>query len=120
MDVQTQVRYAAPPPGTACQEASMQSTTHYIPCGRPAMFVVKNRDPHPYAMCEMCADHNARNRGATYVLEGTPFTLAVISSPLIPAVQAAPQLTIDVVLAGYLRTKDAAEVLAKRHSEEER
>ena len=27
-------------------------------------------------------------------------------------------LTIDVVLAGYLRTKDAAEVLAKRHSEE--
>lgn len=58
----------AAPPRAKCQEASPQSRGSYIPCGAPAVFVVKNRDPDPYFMCEMCADHNVRNRGARYVM----------------------------------------------------
>jgi hypothetical protein len=59
---------AVPTPGTKCEEASHLSHKFYIPCGRPAEYIVKNRDPRPYAMCEACADHNVRNRGARYVL----------------------------------------------------
>ena len=50
--------------GRTCEEASMLSVRMYIPCGKPATFLVKNRDPKPYFMCEACADHNVRNRGA--------------------------------------------------------
>jgi hypothetical protein len=36
----------------------------YIPCNAPATRMIKNRDPQsPYRMCDMCADHNVRNRG---------------------------------------------------------
>lgn len=59
---------ASPAPGATCEEASPLSHQFYIACGRPAEFVVKNRDPRPYAMCAACADHNVRNRGAYYVL----------------------------------------------------
>lgn len=58
----------SPPPGSLCEEASPLSHKFYIACGRPAKFVVKNRDQGPYAMCAMCADHNVRNRGARYVM----------------------------------------------------
>lgn len=48
-----------------CEEASPLSLATYIPCNRPAEFMVKTRDPQPYRMCDMCADHNVKNRGAT-------------------------------------------------------
>ena len=54
--------------GKTCEEASPLSVRTFIPCGKPATFLVKNRDPKPYFMCEACADHNVKNRGAT-VLE---------------------------------------------------
>ncbi len=47
-----------------CQEASALSMTRYIACGRPASVIIDNGDEHPYWMCEPCADHNVRNRGA--------------------------------------------------------
>ena len=47
-----------------CEEASGASRDHYIPCNRPAKVIVKTRDPEPYRMCEMCAEHNVANRGA--------------------------------------------------------
>ena len=50
--------------GLKCEEASMFSSNRYIPCGLPAVALVKNRDPKPYFMCEGCAYHNVRNRGA--------------------------------------------------------
>ena len=53
--------------GRTCEEASMLSAAFYVPCGRPAVVLVKNRDPKPYFMCGMCADHNVRNRGAKIV-----------------------------------------------------
>ncbi len=53
--------------GKTCEEASIFSREKYIPCGKPAMALVKNRDPKPYFMCEGCADHNVRNRGAHIV-----------------------------------------------------
>ena len=53
--------------GKTCQEASVLSHSHYIPCGKPATCLVKNRDPKPYFMCDACADHNVRNRGATII-----------------------------------------------------
>lgn len=59
-----------PPPGTKCEEASPLSRQYYIPCGQPAEFMVQTRDPRPYAMCAMCADHNVHNRGARYVMRG--------------------------------------------------
>jgi len=50
--------------GKTCEEASMLSSDRYIPCGKPAVALVKNRDPRPYFMCMGCADHNVTNRGA--------------------------------------------------------
>ncbi len=57
-----------PPLGTKCEEASLFSHVVYIACGQPAEFIVKTRDPRPYAMCAMCAYHNVRNRGAEYLM----------------------------------------------------
>lgn len=61
----------APPPGSRCEEASPLSHKVFIPCGRPAVVIVKTRDPKPYNMCAACADHNVRNRGAEYVQSET-------------------------------------------------
>jgi hypothetical protein len=48
-----------------CEEASILSHSFYIPCNRPATRLIKNSDPQsPYRMCDECADHNVRNRGA--------------------------------------------------------
>lgn len=73
--------YARPPEGSRCQEAAPSSHTTYVPCGLPASYVVKNSDPHPYAMCASCADHNVRNRGARRVMEGEAYQLAVVPPP---------------------------------------
>lgn len=51
--------------GKTCEEAHPLSHKFYIPCGKPAVAIVKNRDPKTYYMCEGCAWHNQRNRGAT-------------------------------------------------------
>lgn len=53
--------------GKNCEEASMMASSFYVPCGKPAVALVKNRDPKPYFMCEGCADHNVRNRGAKII-----------------------------------------------------
>lgn len=50
-----------------CEEASLASRDFYIPCDNPAVFIVKTSDQAPYRMCEMCADHNVRNRGAKLI-----------------------------------------------------
>ena len=49
-----------------CQEASIFSVKTYIPCGLPAKHIIYHeRDgKHFYFMCEACAYHNLRNRGA--------------------------------------------------------
>jgi hypothetical protein len=49
-----------------CEEASVASHSFYIPCNKPAITMVgwPARKEGPYRMCEMCADHNTRNRGA--------------------------------------------------------
>lgn len=47
-----------------CEEASMLSVGLYVPCNQPATRMVKNRDPKEYRMCDACAYHNVRNRGA--------------------------------------------------------
>ena len=51
-----------------CEEASIASHEFYIPCNRPAVWMVKNRDPKPYRMCRECAHHNVKNRGATLLM----------------------------------------------------
>jgi len=50
-----------------CEEASMMSSQFYIPCNQPAtrMIMHTQHNEGPYRMCQMCADHNTRNRGAT-------------------------------------------------------
>ena len=63
------LRVKKPAPGTTCEEASQLSHNFYIPCGMPAMFVVRNRDPDSYNMCAACASHNVKDRGARYVME---------------------------------------------------
>jgi len=51
-----------------CQEASPFSSSSYVACGQPATHMVKHRrDRRSYLMCEMCADHNVRNRGGILV-----------------------------------------------------
>jgi hypothetical protein len=47
-----------------CQEASQFSRETYIPCGASATSIIwHNKDRKAYAMCDMCADHNVKNRG---------------------------------------------------------
>jgi hypothetical protein len=53
------------PEGAKCQEASILSHNFYIPCGAPAVAIVRHdKDRRSYYMCAPCADHNVRNRGA--------------------------------------------------------
>ncbi len=47
-----------------CEEASSLSAERYIPCNAPATRLIRNRDG-VYRMCDACANHNVRNRGAT-------------------------------------------------------
>jgi len=49
-----------------CEEASTASRDFYIPCNRPATQVVRHRDDADYRMCDMCANHNIKNRGAVF------------------------------------------------------
>jgi len=49
-----------------CEECAMGAPI-YIPCNKPATVIVKTRDATPYRMCEHCADHNVRNRGAKII-----------------------------------------------------
>ena len=54
---------------TTCQEAKMtdpNDDTKYIECGRRGFTVIwHQRDgKHVYVMCEMCAYHSIKNRGA--------------------------------------------------------
>jgi len=46
-----------------CEEASPKSGEYYIPCNRPAVRMIQHSDGD-YRMCEMCAYHNVKNRGA--------------------------------------------------------
>lgn len=39
----------------------------YIPCNKPATQIIRAKDGVVIAMCDMCADHNTRNRGATLI-----------------------------------------------------
>ena len=57
------------PEGTTCQEVSIFSQRTYIPCERPAVAIVKNRDPEPYYMCAGCTSHNVANRGAKILFQ---------------------------------------------------
>ena len=55
------------PKDARCQEASIFSRESYIPCGAPAVAVIRHKRERDYYMCLGCADHNLRNRGATLV-----------------------------------------------------
>lgn len=52
-----------------CEEASIVSHQTYIPCNRPARYLVgwARRNEGPYRMCEPCASHNVSNRGAQII-----------------------------------------------------
>lgn len=51
-----------------CQEASMFSKEEYIPCNEPATHRILQPDGNVLRMCDLCADHNVRNRGAKELL----------------------------------------------------
>lgn len=66
----------APPKSSGsltCEEASLfipSTATLFVPCGQPAtQSVYHKNDSKTYRMCEMCAGHNVRNRGAVLVPE---------------------------------------------------
>lgn len=50
-----------------CEEASVLSHNHYIPCNAPAVVLIDNGDRRQYRMCQPCAQHNIHNRGARLV-----------------------------------------------------
>jgi hypothetical protein len=56
-----------PAENDTCQECAMGAPI-YIPCGRPAEFMIENRS-EVLPMCAACADHNVRNRDAFYQVE---------------------------------------------------
>jgi hypothetical protein len=63
-----------------CEEASLHSAERYIPCNAPARHIVgwRGRSDAPIRMCDMCADHNVKNRGGyvvnTYTSKNPPAT----------------------------------------------
>lgn len=67
-----------------CQEAHPASREDYIPCGRPATCIVhypERKNEKALSMCDPCGHHNVKNRGARYVMESEPYTLAKIAAP---------------------------------------
>lgn len=58
-----------------CEECVM-GAPFYVPCNKPATQLIgwKHRTEGPYRMCDMCADHNVRNRGAFKVSSYEPAT----------------------------------------------
>lgn len=62
-----------------CEEASTLSHNFYIPCNNQALYIVgwKGRNDKPIRMCEMCADHNVKNRYG-YIVE--PYSAPVQSA----------------------------------------
>jgi len=63
---------------TRCQEASLSGMVindEPVPCGRPGAMVIwhNNDGRNVYVMCEMCGDHNIRNRGGIKLAE-KPYT----------------------------------------------
>lgn len=54
-----------------CEEASPLSKESYIACGAPATKTIgwENRTEGPYRMCDSCADHNIKNRGAVEIVD---------------------------------------------------
>ena len=61
------------PKGSLCQEASSLSRETYIPCMAHATKVIFHpRDGKSYFMCEPCADHNLKNRGAQLAAAENP------------------------------------------------
>jgi len=53
-----------------CQEVSFVNPM--FPCNLPATKVITWKTEGPYRMCDMCADHSVKNRGATLVGGYTP------------------------------------------------
>ena len=48
-----------------CEEAALISQGFYIPCNISATRnIYHSRDKRTYRMCDMCADHNVKRRGA--------------------------------------------------------
>ena len=74
---------ALPPVGARCQECVMGSQK-YLPCSKPAIRIVTwNRaNAETYTMCAGCADHNVKNRGARYVLQGEEYKITKTPSAL--------------------------------------
>ncbi|MCK5639716.1 MAG: hypothetical protein KAJ19_02925 [Gammaproteobacteria bacterium] len=51
-----------------CEEASLFAPAGvYMPCDKPATKMVGWKNEGPYRMCDMCADHNIKNRNATTI-----------------------------------------------------
>lgn len=106
-----------------CEEASMHSTSTYVPCNRPAKFMVgwPHRQEGPYRMCEMCADHSVRNRGA--VIAG-PYKGPVHQGSNQPAAdklglpaEGGPTMSAEQLLSEYFRLKDYLAAESKRFTE---
>ena len=51
-----------------CEEAAL-GLPFYAPCNEPAKFILrwKGRSDPQILVCEMCADHNVKNRGGKIV-----------------------------------------------------
>lgn len=59
------ITFKAKPGG--CEECVMGSP-FYLPCNQPAVHMIQHPSAEgPYRMCEHCADHNVKNRGAKIV-----------------------------------------------------
>src|SRR5882757_10012436 len=70
-----------------CEEAAMLSESSYVPCNRPASSIVgwKERNEKPIRMCNICADHNVKNRNGEIIRQLTVeevFTPLKSSNPL--------------------------------------
>lgn len=66
-----------------CEEAAMGVGDGYIPCNKPATRIILSRSgKEKNRMCDHCADHNVRNRGATDIGPFIPTPMANKSSEI--------------------------------------
>lgn len=99
-----------------CEEAAL-GFSNYVPCGRPAVYLVgwKGRADKPLPMCEMCSDHNVKNRGGEIIkkLRKSDLKKDQIAMPQ----HVAPDLTVEQLIVEHTKVDDWIAAETKRFAE---
>lgn len=96
-----------------CEEASLSSSQYYIPCNKPATKLVgwKGRSDAPIRMCEMCADHNVKNKNGYISAEVVKEEWEIeFDAAMAKSLNPWDSMNEDALLLEWQKKKDAIEV----------